>query len=115
MNLATRISTAMLVAVTFVATTAFADDDDSDWRRTTYEVTITNITKGQVFSPPVLVTHKRSVALFAVGKLRWSALVAGRSTTCASYSRTGGRVEAGRGIDRAASAGGVPAPGRGTS
>lgn len=32
-----------------------------------YEVTITNITKGQVFSPPVLVTHNRDVALFEVG------------------------------------------------
>ena len=68
MNLATRISTALLAATVFVVATAFADDDDSDWRRTTYEVTITNITKGQVFSPPVLVTHKRSVALFAVGE-----------------------------------------------
>ena len=32
-----------------------------------YEVTITNVTKGQVFSPPVLVTHKRSIALFEAG------------------------------------------------
>lgn len=37
-------------------------------RTTTYEVTITNITKGQVFSPPVLVTHNRNVALFNVGE-----------------------------------------------
>lgn len=32
-----------------------------------YEVTITNVTKGQVFSPPVLVTHKRSISLFEAG------------------------------------------------
>ena len=32
-----------------------------------YEVKITNATKAQVFSPPVLVTHTRSVALFEVG------------------------------------------------
>jgi len=32
-----------------------------------YEVTITNLTKAQVFSPPVLVTHNRSIALFEAG------------------------------------------------
>ena len=36
-----------------------------------YEVTITNITKGQVFSPPVLVTHNQRVALFEVGASRY--------------------------------------------
>jgi hypothetical protein len=33
----------------------------------TYEVRITNATRAQVFSPPVLVTHSRDVALFEVG------------------------------------------------
>lgn len=33
-----------------------------------YEVTLTNITKGQVFSPPVLVTHSRDIALFELGE-----------------------------------------------
>lgn len=37
-------------------------------RTLVYEVTITNITKGQVFSPPVLVTHSRDVALFEAGQ-----------------------------------------------
>ncbi len=32
-----------------------------------YEVTVTNLTKGQVFSPPLLVTHRRSIALFDLG------------------------------------------------
>ncbi len=68
MQFASRISATLLVATLFVSATAVADDD-SDYRRyLTYEVTITNVTKGQVFSPPVLVTHKRSVALFAVGE-----------------------------------------------
>ena len=33
-----------------------------------YTVTITNLTLGQVFSPPVLVTHAQDVALFALGE-----------------------------------------------
>ncbi len=68
MKLATRISSAFLAATVFLSATAFADHRDDYRRYQTYEVTITNITKAQVFSPPVLVTHKRSVALFAVGE-----------------------------------------------
>lgn len=33
----------------------------------TYEVTLTNLTGGQAFSPPVLVTHRGGVAIFEVG------------------------------------------------
>ncbi len=33
----------------------------------TYQVTITNLTKRQVFSPPLLVSHKASIQLFNVG------------------------------------------------
>jgi hypothetical protein len=33
----------------------------------TYDVVITNITKAQVFSPPVLVSHDASIAVFQVG------------------------------------------------
>lgn len=66
MKLATRCSAALLAASIFV--TAAANADHYDRRAATYEVTITNITKGQVFSPPVLVTHSRSIALFNVGE-----------------------------------------------
>ncbi len=59
-------TSAVLTAVAlFAASTASADNYSRDF---VYEVTITNITKGQVFSPPVLVTHSRDVALFAVGE-----------------------------------------------
>ena len=34
-----------------------------------YTVTITNLTPGQVFSPPVLVTHSQNVALFTLGEM----------------------------------------------
>ena len=33
-----------------------------------YRVTITNLTRGQVFSPPLLATHTSSVALFELGE-----------------------------------------------
>ena len=33
----------------------------------TYEITITNLTKGQAFTPFILVTHRRQVDLFEVG------------------------------------------------
>ncbi|CAM2006506.1 fasciclin domain-containing protein [Acanthopleuribacter pedis] len=35
---------------------------------TIYEVTITNVTKGQVFSPPVAVVHRADIALFHLGQ-----------------------------------------------
>jgi hypothetical protein len=56
------------VVLAAVLATSAAVADDGDYRPFTYEVTITNVTKGQVFSPPVLVTHSREVALFAVGE-----------------------------------------------
>lgn len=61
-----KFTTLVAVATLFVASAANADNYHS--RTLTYEVTITNITKGQVFSPPVLVTHSSDVALFAVGE-----------------------------------------------
>jgi len=61
-----RSSAFLALTVLFAASAANADNYYS--RNLVYEVTITNITKGQVFSPPVLVTHSKGVALFAVGE-----------------------------------------------
>ena len=66
MKLATCCSAALVAASVFIMATANADHYDR--RAQTYDVTITNITKGQVFSPPVLVTHSTAIALFAVGE-----------------------------------------------
>ena len=33
----------------------------------TFEVTVTNLTEGQLFTPPVVATHRRQVAIFEVG------------------------------------------------
>jgi hypothetical protein len=40
---------------------------DAHPRAKVYRVTITNVTKGQVFSPPVLATHRGSVSIFTLG------------------------------------------------
>jgi len=39
-----------------------------------YEVTVTNLTKGQVFSPPVAVSHGRDYSLFQLGQPASTAL-----------------------------------------
>ncbi len=58
-----------LVAITFGVSlsisTAHADDDYNYSRG--YEVTITNITKGQTFTPQLVVSHRANVALFELG------------------------------------------------
>ncbi len=33
----------------------------------TYEVTITNLTRGQIFSPPIVISHDRNFNLFSLG------------------------------------------------
>lgn len=40
----------------------------ADGHVSTYEVTITNLTGGQPFAPPVLVTHRAPLSLFTVGQ-----------------------------------------------
>lgn len=63
--------TAATLATAVMATSAWATGNGYGFytpRASTYEVTITNITKGQVFSPPVLVTHSPGIALFALGE-----------------------------------------------
>lgn len=60
-----------LIATTTVAALAFglsATADARHYRRTPlYEVVITNITRGQILSPPVVFTHRPSYKLFEVG------------------------------------------------
>jgi hypothetical protein len=51
------------LALLLVATGALANE-----RESTYEITITNLTGGQPFSPPVLVTHRAPASLFHVGE-----------------------------------------------
>ena len=41
-----------------------------------YEVTITNLTHGQVFSPPIVITHKHDFILFDLGEMASEELAA---------------------------------------
>lgn len=41
-----------------------------------YEVTITNITSGQIFSPPIVITHKQDFKLFDLGEMASEELTA---------------------------------------
>lgn len=52
----------------FLLTTglSFADRERDDSHRK-YEVTITNLTRGQVFSPPIVIVHNRDFNLFKFG------------------------------------------------
>jgi len=47
---------------------ALADDDDDDDGGRTFEVTVTNLTGGQSFTPILVATHDPSVRLFEVGQ-----------------------------------------------
>ncbi len=54
----------ILLALMMVLTTSQATADP----RRSYEVTITNITQGQTFTPILLATHKPSITLFKLGE-----------------------------------------------
>jgi len=48
---------------------AWADDDDDDLTEGFFEVTVTNVTRGQQFTPILVASHKADVRLFELGKL----------------------------------------------
>ena len=47
---------------------AMANDDDDQWAAARYEVKITNLTRGQQFTPILATNHKPSVRLFELGQ-----------------------------------------------
>ncbi|HEX9756264.1 MAG TPA: spondin domain-containing protein [Nitrospiria bacterium] len=49
------------------STPVIAEGEDSEEHGTRFEVTITNLTRGQVLTPPVLFSHTRNFELFEVG------------------------------------------------
>ncbi|WP_040733898.1 hypothetical protein [Thiocapsa marina] len=63
MKLTKSIATGTGMMALLLISAAHADNQRGGATRD-YTVTITNLTLGQVFSPPVLVTHKQDVALF---------------------------------------------------
>lgn len=66
-RLAALFATALILSL-LAAPTAFAgDDDDSDDGPAVYQVTVTNLTSGQAFTPPLLATHRRNFHVFEAG------------------------------------------------
>ena len=56
-----KVSILMVFALLIPMTSVFASDGD---HFITYEVTLENLTDGQIFSPPIFITHKRGYQLF---------------------------------------------------
>lgn len=53
----------ILMTGTLTTAPAFADDDDVQ----RYAVTVTNLTRGQILTPPVVISHNRDFILFTPG------------------------------------------------
>lgn len=66
MNKPAIASLAGLLSLALVSASVQADNSHRHDRR--YEITVTNLTGGQVISPPLVVTHPRSIALFEIGE-----------------------------------------------
>jgi len=49
---------------------------DQDRYKRKYEITITNLTRGQVFSPPIVINHNSNFSLFTLGEPADAALAA---------------------------------------
>jgi hypothetical protein len=62
MKIASLLLTAALVSAGVVSA------DTASYGARTYEVTITNVTPGQTFTPILAVTHKASIRIFELGK-----------------------------------------------
>lgn len=56
------------IALTGAATLIGVAGGASLLAQTSYEVTIRNLTRNQIITPPVVVTHKSSVSLFSIGE-----------------------------------------------
>ena len=57
--------TLILVGITFSVTTSVVAQTQE---KTRYEITVTNLTRGQRFTPPFVVIHKPGVRLFTLGE-----------------------------------------------
>lgn len=59
---------ASLITLLFIGSSAYAQTNSSDRFYSKYKVTITNLTRGQTLSPPVLATHNPRFEIFQLGK-----------------------------------------------
>ncbi len=63
-----RTTVTALLFTAFAMTPALADGSNHRRYGRTYEVTITNLTRGQILSPPIIFTHRDSFRLFEAGE-----------------------------------------------
>jgi hypothetical protein len=60
-------SVTITMILILVSGLCFADEERYSKKRK-YEVTITNLTPGQIFSPPIVIAHDRNFSLFTLGE-----------------------------------------------
>ena len=60
-----KVSILLIMALLVPITSVFASGGD---QLVTYEVTLENLTDGQIFSPPIFITHQRGYKLFHLGR-----------------------------------------------
>ena len=64
MNRLIASSAITLIVMCAILVSGVADAKDKETR---YEVTITNITRGQIISPPIVISHNEDFQLFSLG------------------------------------------------
>ena len=82
---------AVLAGAAIVSTTVGAAPTEAQNANRVYEVTITNLTTGQLLSPPVLAAHSADYAVFDVGEKAsqgiWTVAEQGNPTKLAEQLR----------------------------
>ena len=59
---------AIMLTLIFILTSGLSlADEERHTKKIKYKVTITNLTRGQVFSPPIVISHNRNFRLFTLG------------------------------------------------
>ena len=58
---------AIMLILIFVLTSALSFADGGRYKKK-YEIIITNLTRGQIFSPPIVISHNRGFRLFELGE-----------------------------------------------
>ena len=57
----------LLILIFFVTGGSSFANEESYYKTKKYEVTITNLTRGQIFSPPIVIAHDSKHSLFTLG------------------------------------------------
>ena len=67
----------IIISMIFILVSGLSFADEKRYKKAKkYKVTITNLTRGQIFSPPIVFAHDRNFSLFALGDLASEELAA---------------------------------------